>query len=313
MDNRIVESSFGRQPLTRLLTRRKRSNTVSSRPLNLYAAPTTAVSTPPQPSPRYPLAPPSTPCLNERSTEAQVGPTVRCPPSPFTLATAFNLNDHPNFKPTNDPSVGTRLANTEHLASMERLRVQVDSTNHIHAWLSDVPDITASPLSRNPSVRRKPTLTSHQRMTRRLTSLQLREKDEPQVDCLPSTTAITEEASDNPKSSGPSPVRRLTSLGVIGTLKPATPDSALFELAEAKARIEAYQRTAEYQEHLEDKEMLSSLTGALVKKSLKERIEFFESLEAKTIRKRITDYEATGPHRVYLTDLALLEAYGSAV
>ena len=150
-------------------------------------------------------------------------------------------------------------------------------------------------------------------MTGRVTSLQLQEKDEQQVDRLPSTTAITQGASDKTESSGPLPVHGLSSPGVIGTLKPATPDSALLELAEAKARIEAYQRTAEYQEYLQDKEILSSFTGALVKKSLKERIEFFESLEAKTIRKRITDYEATGPHKVYLADLALVEAYGSAV
>lgn len=282
MDIRIVT-----QPLTRLLSTRKESNKVSSSPLNLYAAPTTALSTPPQPSPHPPA-----------------------PLSPFALATALELDDRPNVESTNEPFVDTTMAFTERLASIERLRVQVDSTNHIHAWLSDVPDTTVSPLSRNPSVRKRPTLQSGQRMTGRVTSRQLRGKDEESLNRLPSTITTTEEASDRPESAGSSPVREHSASGTTGSLKPMTPDSAMLGVAEARARIEAYQRTAEYQEYLQDMEILTSFTGALANKSLKERIEFFESLEAKAVRKRVTDYEATGPHKVFLADLALVETYG---
>ena len=80
-------------------------------------------------------------------------------------------------------------------------------------------------------------------------------------------------------------------------------------MAQAKARIEAFKNSSEYQAYLQDKDTLSSLVGSLAETSLKDRIEFFESLETKTVRKRISDFEAAGGFAAFLADSTLVEAW----
>lgn len=264
----LLDSLFGPPSLSR-----KRSKTASA-PRNLDISTTTAILTP----------------SNGAVTEAQAELPGPRPPSPFTLSATFDRSrDHTFPSSPVEISAKADLAFTERLASSKHLRLQVDPTHHIHAWLSDVPDTTSSPLSRNPSVRTKlkprPTATN-------LASQKLGKTP------------------TEPLSAEPLPPYVQSEPGNTCTLKPAPPDSAMFELAQAKARIKAFKDSTEYEAYLQDKDTLSSLAGSLAETSLKNRIDFFESPETKNVRKRISDFEAEGVFKTFLADSTLVEAYG---
>ena len=251
-------------------SQKKRSKTVSSSPRDLDAPTTTTPS-------------------NEAAAEAQAELPGPRPPSPFTLSTAFDRSrDHTSPSSPVESSLSADIAFTERLASSKYLSVQVDPTHHIQAWLSDVPESTPSPLSRNPSVQKK--------LKPRSTATSLASQE-------PGKT------STEPLASEPSPPDLQAEGGNIGTLKCALPDSAMFEMAQAKERIEVFKNSTEYQAYLQDKDKLSCLVGSLAETSLKDRIEFFESLEIKDIRNRISDFEAAGAFETFVADSKLVEAY----
>ncbi|KAL8793602.1 MAG: hypothetical protein Q9195_003754 [Heterodermia aff. obscurata] len=211
---------------------------------------------------------------------------IKFAPLPSIL-TIPRRTDHTSASSPVERSVEADLAFKEQLASSKDLRVQVNPAHHIQAWLSDVPESTSSPLSRNPSVQKrlKPRSTA--------TSLASQEPGKTSTERLSSVPSRSELQSER---------------GNIRTLKPALPDSAMFEIAQAKARIEVFKKSTEYQAYLQDKDTISSLVGSLGVMSLKDRIEFFESLETKTVRKRMSEFEATETFKAFLADSALVEA-----
>ena len=266
----LLGSVFGSPSLSQSPSKTKTSKTVLSGPRNLDIPATTAVLTP----------------SNNAAAENLPGPR---PPSPFTLSTTFDRErEHESLSPPIESSVKADLGFTERLASSKDLRVQVDSTTHIHAWLSDVQDTTSSPLSRNPSVQKK------------------RLKSRPKTTNLGSPKL--RKISTAPLSPGPSPTDVQFERGDTCTFEPALPDSARLEMAQAKARIEAFKKSTEYQAYLQDKDRLSSLAGSLAETSLKERIDFFESPETDYVRKRISDFQTTETFKTFLADSTLLES-----
>ena len=246
---------------------------MSSRPRNLDASTTTAENRTPS---------------NEAATGAQAELPGPRPPSPFTLSTTtFDRSRDQTFPSTpGESSVEVDLALKERLASSKDLRVQVDPTHHIQAWLSDVPESTSSPLSRNPSVQKKPKLHS---TATSMASQESRKTSTESLSSLPSRPNLQSER------------------GNIRLLKSAHSGSAMFELSQAKARIEAFQHSTEYQAYLQDQDTLSSLVGSLAETSLKDRIEFFESPETETIRKRMSEFEAEEAFKTFLADSTLVE------
>lgn len=281
---RLRELPFDPLPLVRMFPKRDRSVTAPSAPSHLYAPPTTALSTPALPSPKSPPpAPPPTPNLEGYALKASAELPTRCPPSPFALATAFDQSQisPPSIHSANS-KVGTDPALAEPLPP-------VDPINHIHAWLSGVPAETADPLSRNPSIlkgRRK-----------QVPPVQLGDRDD---DSFKELASAKDEDPDPDLSKATSNME---------PLKPTTPDSASFACTEARARIEIFKRRADYQEYLQGKDLLSSFLGPLATKSLKERIEFFESLQTRIVREAIADFEATAIYKGFLADLKMVEVY----
>ena len=260
----LLGSLFGSPSLSQPPSRTKTSKTVSSGPRNLDISTSTAALTP----------------SNDAATEAQANLHGPRPPSPFTLSTTFDRLRDPS--PPVESSAKADLAFTERLASSKDLRVQVDPTHHIHAWLSDTQySTTSNPLSRNPSVKLKPRPTATNLASQKLRKI----------------------------SPEPSPPHVQLERGNTGTFEPTPPDSATLEMAQAEARIKAFKNSTEYQAYLQDKDRLSSLAGSLAETSLKERIDFFESPETDHVRKRISDFETTEEFKTFLADSTLLEVY----